>query len=1145
MTPLPPTGVPPDPTTRPNAAADDAAIPAAPLAPGQVLAGRFRIVRFLAQGGMGEVWEAEDLELAGERVALKTVRAAIAQDAGALARFRREIALGRKVTHPNVCRVFDLFQHRPAGGDASGPAAPVTFLAMELLAGETLAERLRRDGRLAPDAALPVALQVMAGLAAAHAAGIAHGDLKSGNIMLLEGAGGARAVITDFGLAERGEPVAGAATPSGATSVELAGTPAYMAPEQLRGASASPAGDIYALGVVLREMVTGTPPRMGHDAGGDSAALASLPESWRRTIDRCLQISPRDRFASPGEAARSLAGRAERRVRVLPMLAIVLAALALVAAGVRVWRQRATPVAAVPAAMARRGIAVLGFKNLTGRADSAWLAVALPEMLGTELGTGGALRVIPAETVSRGLGDLEVRDFETLAPDTLARVRRTLGTDLVVLGSFVALGAPGGGSLRLDLKLQDAVSGEIVHTTSRNGSEADLFALVAAVGGELRQALAVNGGGKTPGALAAAYPADREAARLYAEGLAKLRLSEAVAAQKLLARAVELAPEQPLVRSALSAAWAALGYDARARSEAQNAFDLSAPLDRELRLSIEGRLREASGEWGQAADIYRALFRFFPDNADYGLRLANAETAAGEAKDALATLGALRRLPGPVGEDPRIDLAEAEANEALSSFRAAVASAERAAAGAQELGARLLVARAQVILCQAARSLGEPDRAERACAAARELFAAAGDRGGAAAATNTLGIVAWQRGDLKTAKADYDAALAAFREIGDRRGEARALNNLAIVLYQQGDLDGARTMYDGVLATYREVDNRRGLASTLSNVGALLEARGDLGGAARTHREALDLRRAIGDRKGEAESLNNLAHVSALLGNPQAARASYNEALTTFRAVADRSGAADALFNIATLDRQRADLPAVEKNLREALALKREIGDKAGEANVLTALGDLERVRARASAARDYYGAARTLRAALGDDASLAGLDTRAATLALDAGDAPEAAERARAAAATAVKAEDDDEQCEARLVLARALLAVGDTTQARAEVEQARQLAGEKPSLGTRLEVTTLGSRIAGLRGDRGAVAALEALRGQAEAASRFEAAIEATLALADVERVQGRPDRAERLRREATRRARALGLEALAGPATAAGGAGRGTKL
>src|SRR6185369_16260641 len=338
------------------------------------------------------------------------------------------------------------------------------------------------------------------------------------------------------------------------------------------------------------------------------------------------------------------------------------------------------------------------------------------------------------------------------------------------------------------------------------------------------------------------FPASPEAARLYAEGLDRLRLFDAAAARDLLSRAAAASPAQPLTHAALSAAWSDLGYEERAREEAKRAFELASGLPREQRLAVEGRFREVAGEPAQAAEIYRTLFGFFPDNLEYGLSL----------------------LPAPAAADPRIDLAEAEASEARSDFVHERESAERAATQGKARGARLLVARAQLLAGTAARNLDDPDHFEQATAAfeeARRIFATAGDHAGEAKAVNSLGIVTWQRGDLAGARKLYEQALATFHDTGDRRGAAQALNNIAILLWQQGDLAGAKDIYGKVIAVYRETGNRRGLASTLSNLGMVQRAENDLDAARRTDEEALTLRRAIGERQGEAVSLNNLAQV--------------------------------------------------------------------------------------------------------------------------------------------------------------------------------------------------------------------------------------------------------------------------------------------
>jgi Tol biopolymer transport system component len=280
--------------------------------PGDLLAGRFRVVRFLGRGGMGEVYEAEDLEVR-DRVAIKAIRPDLAGDEQAINRFRQEIHLARKVTHPNVCRVFDLFRHRRSA--AGGELAEVAFVSMELLPGETLAERLQR-GPLAEAEALPLVRQVASALDAAHRAGVIHQDLKSANVVLVSTSLGPRAVVTDFGLARPRD----AATPVG----EVMGTPAYMSPEQVEGGPVSPATDVYALGVMLFEMVTGQLPfpgatpvlaarrRLLEPAPTARELAPGLSAAWDAAIARCLERSPERRFRSAGELVAALTGERAR-----------------------------------------------------------------------------------------------------------------------------------------------------------------------------------------------------------------------------------------------------------------------------------------------------------------------------------------------------------------------------------------------------------------------------------------------------------------------------------------------------------------------------------------------------------------------------------------------------------------------------------------------------------------------------------------------------------------------------------------------------------------------------------------------------------------------------------------------------------------
>jgi hypothetical protein len=264
---------------------------------GTVLAGRYRIVTALGKGGMGEVYRAEDLTLQQE-VALKFLPAELTNDPAALERFHQEVRIARQVSHPNVCRVFDI-----------GAAEGVPFLTMEYVDGEDLSVLLRRIGRFPEDKGLEIARQICAGLAAAHEQGLLHRDLKPANVML-DGRGRVR--ISDFGLASIAGEVHGADV--------RAGTPAYMAPEQLAGKEVTQKSDIYSLGLVLYEIFTG---KRAYDAptlaelnrvressapASPSTLVKGLDPIIERVISRCLEKDPKNRPATALQVAAALPG---------------------------------------------------------------------------------------------------------------------------------------------------------------------------------------------------------------------------------------------------------------------------------------------------------------------------------------------------------------------------------------------------------------------------------------------------------------------------------------------------------------------------------------------------------------------------------------------------------------------------------------------------------------------------------------------------------------------------------------------------------------------------------------------------------------------------------------------------------------------
>jgi serine/threonine protein kinase len=265
--------------------------------PGMIVAGRYRIVALAGRGGMGEVYRADDLKLA-QTVAIKFLPESLTHDASALERFHSEVRMARQVSHRNVCRVFDI-------GEADG----TTFLTMEFVDGEDLGSLVRRIGRLSPDKAIEIARQICAGLAAAHERGVIHRDLKPANVML-DGQGKAR--ITDFGLAGIASAIQGAEV--------RAGTPAYMAPEQLAGKEVTVKSDIYALGLILYEILTGkrayeatTLPeliklRERSAPTNPTTFIKDLDPLIERVILRCLEKDPAKRPSTALQVSAALPG---------------------------------------------------------------------------------------------------------------------------------------------------------------------------------------------------------------------------------------------------------------------------------------------------------------------------------------------------------------------------------------------------------------------------------------------------------------------------------------------------------------------------------------------------------------------------------------------------------------------------------------------------------------------------------------------------------------------------------------------------------------------------------------------------------------------------------------------------------------------
>jgi eukaryotic-like serine/threonine-protein kinase len=527
----------------------------------------------------------------------------------------------------------------------------------------------------------------------------------------------------------------------------------------------------------------------------------------------------------------------------------------------------------------RRSIAVLGFRNVAGGASQNWLSTAFTEMLNTELAANGDLRLISGEDVANVKHDLSLTAEDTLAKGTLSQLRSALGADVVVVGSYTLLSDDGENRIRLDFRAQDTAMGETIAEDAITGKESDLFDIAAQAGNRLRESLDPS--------LSLAPERDaphfqgstnRVALHFYSEGRARSYEFDFVGARDFLKRAVAADPGFALAHSALSEAMSKLGYESEARQEAKLALQAASGLPPEMVLAIQGEYQESINDWANAATTYRTLFNLFPDNLNYGLRLTSEQLHLNPA-DAERTLASLRKLPAPVGDDPRIDLMDASVM-IFQDIPKARAAAERAIAKASAQGATLMVARGYGVLCQQDTSLSQSmEQSVSECTLARNGYISAGDKNNAARTLNDFAGLYYEHGDLDKAEAMWKEAIAVFRAVGDTEGLAASSNNVGDVLLTRGRLVEAHKLLEQAIAGYELVDDRSGIALAKADLGLIALQRADLSEAQANYEKAFSTGTQAGDKSAFAYGLAGLGEVAMKRDRLPEARAKYEAAL--------------------------------------------------------------------------------------------------------------------------------------------------------------------------------------------------------------------------------------------------------------------------
>jgi len=595
------------------------------------------------------------------------------------------------------------------------------------------------------------------------------------------------------------------------------------------------------------------------------------------------------------------------------------------------------PSSVIPSSLARRSVAVMGFTNVSGNARNLWLSTAFTEMLATELAAGDHLRMVAGEHVARAKLELSLSNEDSYASDTLAKIHKDLGCDYVVAGSYLVIGQAGNGRLRLDARVQDAVTGDTVASIAVVGSQSDLFDLASRAGEQLRAKLGVGTLTSTESEeVKVALPSNPEAARLYSDGLAKSRFYDNVAGSALFERVIQLQPEYSPAYSALASAWAALGYDAKATSAARKAMDLAGSLPQQARLLTEARYHEMNGDWAQASEVYFGLQRSYPDNLDYGLGLALAQNSMGNSAEAAVTIAALRKLPPPERDDPRIDLDEAKIAGELADYKREQTLAESAARKSETAGAHLLFARARLVEGHASDGLGDFSSAMDAYAVAQRTFAEFGNLDDSAQALMNIGIVLVQQGDLAGAKRSIERALNVFRKNGDQASLAAALSNLGEIYRSEGDLPRAEHLVRETLAICNKLNrmNKRDIATY--NLADALQQQGKFREAKDMLEPLVEHLRTGGNKSLLGAATEILGSIAEAQGEMETALQRYQDAVALFKETGDKAEYAGAEWSLGRAFLRQADFVRAKQALSESLSVDRAIG-----ANTDAALGQV------------------------------------------------------------------------------------------------------------------------------------------------------------------------------------------------------------
>ncbi len=977
---------------------------------GDILGGRYEILKLLGMGGMGAVYKARDNEV--ERVVgLKVIRPDLAGDPAILARFKQELILARQVTHKNIIRIYDL-------NEADG----VKFITMEFIEGEDLRTILLREGKLSPEAAANIMVQVCAGLQSAHSEGVIHRDLKPSNVMC-DAAG--RVVIMDFGLART---VQG----DGMTRTGMmVGTMEYMSPEQAMGKELDARSDQFAVGLIFYELLSGFMPYHGDSAIASlvkrtqepavplTEVDASIPPALSAIVAKCLERDPNARFASMEELTEEIEvwqGKRRRsgqsiiappvakpvtsRPFPLKWAAISAVVVALAAGTYFVARNRTHPGTGGTGSSAVQGpvtsVAVLPFYNGSGDPSLNWTGSSISDNLISGIGASQHLRMISAGRMQDVLHDLRFTPQPEVDSSTLISIHDAIGADTVISGQLVKAGD----QFRINAIVHDLKNSRDTPVAADLANVKDFTGAMDKLAAQIREKLAA-----TPDILKELQANSGHvltnsvtALQAYDEGLQFARAGDNTQAVLKFEKATEEDPNFAMAFSKLAETYSDLHYDDKAYQASRRAVELSQGLPPQDQYRIQANNARIMNDNAKAIAAYENLTKLNPDDMDAQYALASLFEKASnfdEAKKRLAiVLAADPKNIKALRAIGRVQIITGSPQASLDPLNKALSLATLS--GNQEQKGLVLQA-----IGIAYDDLNQPSEALSNFQQALEIRRKIGDQSGIALSLGQIARVQDKLGQSKDALASYKAALDVDRKIGDKEGLLSNLINLGSFYHDHGNYDDALKTNNEALQLARDLRAEADQALCLNNIGSDYNHKGDYQAALTYFQQAYEIRDRL--KLPEAtEALRNWAEMNFNLGQYETAQAQFLKAMEASRAANDKEmlaleastmgvlfaaqGKYDAAlsylqqamdgfkqindrtwYSVEVLARYGDVLSVVgrgeegQKSIDEALKLADEVKDESATAEARNAMGDSYFYRGDYSSARQQYERARQI----------------------------------------------------------------------------------------------------------------------------------------------------------------------------------------